>query len=164
MTLKYFQLNRMCNWFTYERISLISLTLLSVVANPTPVLRRWLNLFPLFSVSLNEVPCVASVRPDSCARVSLSKSSSKQRIRQRWGAAPAGQVAALLGGAEPRVRSGSPFYCTACSPGCCPPRVWWMTTTLVEPVNTHDNTVNICSHFCSAFIRAKFSQTAVLSL
>lgn len=26
--------------------------------------------------------------PDSCARVSLSKSSSKQRIRQRWG--PAG--------------------------------------------------------------------------
>lgn len=83
----------------------------------------------LIPVTLNEVPCVALVWPDSCARVSLSKSSSKQRIRQRWGTA----AAALPGGAVPRVRSGSPFYCTACSPGCCPPRVWWMTTTLEEP-------------------------------
>lgn len=52
--------------------------------------------FPLFSylipVTLNEVPWVALVWPDSCARVSLSKSSSKQRIRQRWGAAAAAQV------------------------------------------------------------------------
>lgn len=42
--------------------------------------------------------------------------------------------AALPGGAVLRVRSGSPFYCTACSPGCCPPRVWWRMTTLEEPV------------------------------
>lgn len=46
----------------------------------------------LIPVTLNEVPCVALVWPDSCARVSLSKSSSKQRIRQRWGTAAAGRV------------------------------------------------------------------------
>ena len=49
--------------------------------------------FPSFShllpVTLNEAPWVALVWPDSCARGSLSKSSSKQRIRQRWGAAAA---------------------------------------------------------------------------
>lgn len=49
-------------------------------------------------------------------------------LRLQAGCSPAGR-----GGAVPRVRSGSPFYCTACSPGCCPPRVWWMTTTLEEP-------------------------------
>lgn len=44
---------------------------------------------------------MAKVRPDSCARVSLSKSSSKQRIRQRWGTAASSRVAALPGGAGP---------------------------------------------------------------
>lgn len=90
--LKYVQLNWMYNWFKYERISLTSLPLF--VSLPFPSLPVEVTaFFPSFShllpVTLNEAPWVALVWPDSCARGSLSKSSSKQRIRQRWGAAAA---------------------------------------------------------------------------
>lgn len=59
----------------------------------------------LIPVTLNEVPWVALVWPDSCARVSLSKSSSKQRIRQRWGAAAAARVQPCRAG--PRCALGA---------------------------------------------------------
>lgn len=141
----------MYNWFTYERISLTSPPLLSFLVNPYLSCGGDCIFSPfsyLIPVSLNEVPWVALVWPDSCARVSLSKSSSKQRIRQRWGAA----AAALLGGAMPQVRSDSPFYCTACSPGYCPPRVWWMTTTLGEPATGETHKWWICFWHLYSFI------------
>lgn len=95
MILKYVQLNWMCNWFTYERISLTSIPLPPFFINPFLSFRGDCIFSPfsyLIPVSLNEVPWVALVWPDSCARGSLSKSSSKQRIRQRWGAAAAAWV------------------------------------------------------------------------
>lgn len=95
MILKYVQLNWMYNWFTYERISLTSLPLLFFFVNPYLSYGGDCIFSPfsyLIPVRLNEVPWVALVWPDSCARVSLSKSSSKQRIRQKWGAAAAAWV------------------------------------------------------------------------
>lgn len=95
MVLKYVQLNWMYNWFKYERISLTSLPLTSFFVNPFLPCGGDCIFSPfsyLIPVTLNEVPWVALVWPDSCARVSLSKSSSKQRIRQRWGAAAAARV------------------------------------------------------------------------
>lgn len=93
--LKYVQLNLMNNWFKYEHISLTSLPFLSFFVNPFLSCGGDCIFSPfsyLIPVTLNEVPWVALVWPDSCARVSLSKSSSKQRIRQRWGAAAAARV------------------------------------------------------------------------
>jgi len=150
MVLKYVQLNWCITDFTYEHISLTSLALLSLLISSCTVEVTIFFSSPfsyLIPVTLNEVPCVALVWPDSCVRVSLSKSSSKQRIRQRWGRCSSGPGAALPGGAAPRVRTGSLFYCTACSPGCCPLRVWLTTTTLEEPVNTQDeHAVCVYSH------------------
>ena len=88
MVLKYVQLNWMyitdLGMSAYPSSTCLSLSILSFPVEVTV-------FFPLFSylIPLSEVPCVALVWPDSCARVSLSKSSSKQRIRQRWGAAAA---------------------------------------------------------------------------
>ena len=94
--LKYVQLNWMYNWFKYERISLNLSSTFVFLCHSLPFSRGGDYFFPPFSylipVTLNEVPWVALVWPDSCARVSLSKSSSKQRIRQRWGAAAAARV------------------------------------------------------------------------
>ncbi len=95
MVLKYVQLIWMFNWFKYERISLTSLSRTSFFVNPFLSCGGDCFFSPFFffiPVTLNEVPWVALVWPDSCARVSLSKSSSKQRIRQRWGAAAAARV------------------------------------------------------------------------
>ena len=87
----------MYNWFKYERISLNLSSTFVFLCHSLPFSRGGDSIFsPPFSylipVTLNEVPWVALVWPDSCARVSLSKSSSKQRIRQRWGAAAAARV------------------------------------------------------------------------
>lgn len=91
--LKYVQLNWMYNWFKYERISFFHFCLsLSIPSFPVEVTVFFSPFSYLIPVTLNEVPWVALVWPDSCARVSLSKSSSKQRIRQRWGAAAAARV------------------------------------------------------------------------
>ena len=118
-----FQLNLMYNGFIiYERVFLT--TFPCPVLSPSSLipggdyLSQGGGLAPSspFPFGLNEFPWVGQVWPDSCARGSLSKSSSKQRIRQRLGGLGGGGAA--LGG----VRSGNPFYCRACSPGCCPPR------------------------------------------
>lgn len=125
------QLIWMYNWFNYERISLISFQCSSL---SLPTFSHRCVCPPtvpyLIPVTLNEVPWLASVRPNSCARVSVkaqaNRGSGKDGLHRSC------SHGAALPGA--RVRSGSPFYCTACSPGYCPPHVWWTMITLEEPV------------------------------